>query len=225
LNPLLSFPQWHSEYKRIASLLNIDEEKDREATLLLSHLLSGRKPPLDEAQKRISGRHVFVYGTGPSLETSKVGTPSIAADGATSYLLEKGKTPEIIVTDLDGRIGDLRKADSCGSILFIHAHGDNMERIRRHVPRFKNVVGTTQSEPRRNVYNFGGFTDGDRALFLAKAFGASRVTCLGFDFGDVVGRYSKPYLRKDRNASPIKQKKLEITHYLIEKYELCDSNL
>jgi uncharacterized Rossmann fold enzyme len=100
-----------------------------------------------------------------------------------------------------------------------------MERIRRHVPRFKNVVGTTQSEPRRKVYNFGGFTDGDRALFLAKAFGASRVTCLGFDFGDVVGRYSKPYLRKDRNASPIKQKKLEITHYLIEKYELCDSNL
>lgn len=32
------------------------------------------------------------------------------------------------------------------------------------------------------VYNFGGFTDGDRAVFLAEALGASLIVVAGMDF-------------------------------------------
>jgi uncharacterized Rossmann fold enzyme len=34
------------------------------------------------------------------------------------------------------------------------------------------------------VYNVGGFTDGDRAAFLADHCGADRLTFLGWDFDD-----------------------------------------
>ena len=44
------------------------------------------------------------------------------------------------------------------------------------------VIGTTQIEPISDVYNFGGFTDGDRAVFLAEHFGAKEIELVGFDF-------------------------------------------
>jgi hypothetical protein len=34
------------------------------------------------------------------------------------------------------------------------------------------------------VYNFGGFTDGDRAVFAADELGAERITLVGFDLDD-----------------------------------------
>ncbi len=35
------------------------------------------------------------------------------------------------------------------------------------------------------LYNFGGFTDGDRAVFLAHHFGSRSIQLLGFDFENV----------------------------------------
>jgi hypothetical protein len=53
------------------------------------------------------------------------------------------------------------------------------------VRRFSGpVVGTTQSTPLAHVHNFGGFTDGDRAVFAADDLGASGITILGFDLDD-----------------------------------------
>jgi len=124
----------------------------------------------------------------------------IAADGATSVLMKNGITPEIIVTDLDGNMDDEAKA---GAIMVVHAHGDNMEALKRYVPEMKNVIGTTQSRPLWNVYNFGGFTDGDRCVFLAKEFGAKSITLIGFDFDD-------------ENVTPMKKKKLAWAKRLID---------
>ncbi len=124
-------------------------------------------------------------GAGPSLEKAlkefdfSDGT-LIAADGATSALLENDLVPDIIVTDLDGRIPDLRIAnDRGGSFMVVHAHGDNVDKMTSYVPLFSRVLGTTQTEPLDIVYNFGGFTDGgDRAAFLAEELGGLGRLCL-----------------------------------------------
>src|SRR5690606_29179019 len=116
----------------------------------------------------------------------------ISADGATSALLEEDIVPDIIITDLDGNMKDIRCANHEGAFLVVHAHGDNIEKIRKYVPDLNRVMGTTQSNPLNNVYNFGGFTDGDRCLFLAVELGAEYIILGGMDFGKIVTKYSRP---------------------------------
>lgn len=117
--------------------------------------------------------------------------------------------PDIIVTDLDGNVEDQIKANEMGSIAVIHAHGDNIPAIRKYAPLFKGrVVLTTQSEPFDNVYNFGGFTDGDRAFLMAKHFGATKISLFGFDF-------ENPREKEGKDIE-IKRKKLKWAKKLIE---------
>ena len=52
-------------------------------------------------------------------------------------------------------------------------------------------MGTTQTKPIGKIHNFGGFTDGDRCVFLANHFKAKKIILLGMDFGNRIGRYSK----------------------------------
>ena len=106
---------------------------------------------------------------------------TVVADGATTALLHVAKAvPDVIVTDLDGVVSDIVSAQRQGSIVVIHAHGDNIEQLNSFVPDFPRAIGSTQVEPRPNVYNFLGFTDGDRAVFLAAAMGA-KADCVGWD--------------------------------------------
>jgi len=44
----------------------------------------------------------------------------------------------------------------------------------------------------RIAFVIGGLTDGDRAVFLADHFGASRIVLAGFDFGDEVAHPIAP---------------------------------
>lgn len=137
----------------------------------------------------------------------------IAADGATSVLLDYGIVPNIVTSDLDGDIRDLLYASSEGSIVVIHAHGDNIDKLREYTHLFQNyVMGSTQVEPRPYVYNFGGFTDGDRAVHLAYYIGVHRVKLIGFDF-------NKPFVcpgdKRVLNKS-ISSVKLEIALMLLK---------
>jgi len=100
------------------------------------------------------------------------------------------------------------QADKMGSIMVVHAHGDNVNLLRNLVPKMKNCIGTTQVKPLHNVYNFGGFTDGDRAVFLANEFKAKTIVLIGMDFGDKIGRYSK---------ANVKDAKLKITKMTVGK--------
>jgi len=126
----------------------------------------------------------------------------ISADGATSKLLDVGLIPDIIVSDLDGCVEDILEANRKGAVVVVHAHGDNIHLVREHVPALTNVVGTTQSKPFDTVYNFGGFTDGDRCAYMATAFGANNILLLGFDFDDA-------------SVSYMKRKKLRWASYLL----------
>jgi hypothetical protein len=187
----MHYEEWRTIYREILADFGFSEEEDKAAARLLASLVKSRLP-LTVLDSLISGRRVNIFGAGPSLERLERIPQgiAIACDGATSFLLERGTVPEIMVTDLDGRVEDLLEANARGSVVVIHAHGDNMAALRRYAPLFVNVVATTQAEPFDEVYNFGGFTDGDRAVFLAKHFKAGEIYLYGMDFHSEIGRYS-----------------------------------
>ena len=60
-----------------------------------------------------------------------------------------------------------------------------------------------QCRPPQGLYNFGGFTDGDRCVFLAKELGAASIKLVGFDF-------------EDESVTPRKRKKLAWAKRLID---------
>jgi hypothetical protein len=169
-------------------------------------------------RKIIGDKDVVIIG--PKLETFDFARKVIiSVDGTTSILIKNRIVPDIIVTDLDGIVSDQIFATDMGSIAVIHAHGDNITQLKRWIPEFEGeILGTTQSCPLPNVYNFGGFTDGDRAVCIAKHFGASSITLYGFEFTDVVPKSVKHGKMKLK----LKRKKLRWAKKLIE---LLDKNI
>ena len=151
---------------------------------------------LNRLERKIKNKTVFVVGAGPSLGSSLQyikkfkNFTKIVSDGATQALIENKIMPDIVVTDLDGNMEYLKKASELKSIMIIHAHGDNINRLP-HAISFKYCLGTTEDKPFEKIKNFGGFTDGDRCVFLANHFGASKIILIGMDFGTHIGKYSK----------------------------------
>jgi len=212
---------WMAEYRKICRELGISHDSDRDARDLIGSLIGEAPQPLGKLESLIRNRDVVIFGAGPSLgkgvkEIDKQNKTLIAADGTASCLLENGLYPDIIVTDLDGDINDLLLVNRFGALMVIHAHGDNVPQINSLLLKFKSPVVTTQVEPIKNVHNFFGFTDGDRAFFLAKHFGARKIDLIGFDFGDTVGKYSDPKDPTEHKASEMKLKKLGIAERLIK---------
>jgi len=186
---------WESKYREILKDFGYSGKKDTQSCKLLDSLLP-KKIRIAEIKDLIEKKPVFVVGAGPSLPSSisilkkhkKI--TKIVADGATKAIIENGLKPDIVVTDLDGDIKSLKKAGRTNTIMVVHAHGDNSEKIH-FVKNFKNCIGTTQTKPMGKVHNFGGFTDGDRCVFLANHFKAKKIILLGMDFGTRIGKYSK----------------------------------
>ncbi len=88
-----------------------------------------------------------------------------------------GIRPDAVFTDLDGATDLLLEMNATGTIVVVHAHGDNIPLLRHWTKKFTGpVVATTQSTPLPHVHNFGGFSDGDRAVFAADALGAKTIT-------------------------------------------------
>jgi uncharacterized Rossmann fold enzyme len=226
------YKDWKPIYDKISKELNITEDADQQATNILNKLLKNdRKISNDKLNGIIKSKEVLIFGAGPSLESSIISNKNnlsnkikISADGATSALIQNNILPDIIVTDLDGKISDQVKANSKGAITIIHAHGDNVEKIKRYVPKFKgDVIGTTQINPSpyENIYNFGGFTDGDRAVFLADNFKAKMIFLVGFDFDGKIGKYSY----SEKKDKKLKLKKLKWCKYLIELLKKGNQNI
>jgi uncharacterized Rossmann fold enzyme len=169
-------------------------------------------------QRKISGKQVMVIGSGPGLEgnlwfikkNSKF--VKIAADGAAQVLIEGKIKPNIVVTDLDGNPSFLQKAEKMGAIIVVHAHGDNIAMLKKLVPKFRHVIGSTQVMPVENVYNFGGFTDGDRCVFLAEEFAAKEIILIGMEFGYPVNKHSREGIRN----GGLKNEKMKAARRLLE---------
>ncbi|MDI6859512.1 MAG: DUF115 domain-containing protein [Methanocellales archaeon] len=206
----MNFEEWEPIYQEILDDFGFDRSKDEEAACLLSKLIRNRSLNVQRLSELIYRRHVIICGNAPLLEEELRSIDVsdrvvMAADGATSVLLKNGIVPDIIVTDLDGCMEDIISADRLGSVIVVHAHGDDIPAMKQYVPSLNNVIGSTQSVPLKNVHNFGGFTDGDRCVFLAKEFGAESIALIGFDF-------------EDSNVSEVKQKKLQWAKKLISEF-------
>ncbi len=190
----MDYKVWEGFYNQILSDFNFSKKEDERSAAILLELLAGNNlASQDEISAIIQGKEVCVVGGGRNLQDELnqdiVQNVIIAADGTTSDLLRRGFLPDIIVTDLDGNIKDQLKANEKGAIVAIHAHGDNIEAVRKWTPRFHGkVAGTVQCRPFGALYNFGGFTDGDRCVFLAHHFGAKRIQLIGFDFENVTDK-------------------------------------
>jgi len=178
---------WMTFYARICSDFGFEQAADLESAKVLANMLGkDGSESLHSAKGRIADV-MLVCGGADVLEDEissiAVRWPVVASDSATTNLLESGITPDIIVTDLDGVIEDQIDANAGGVPVFIHAHGDNKNAIERYVKRFKGtVVGTCQCAPPPNLFNFGGFTDGDRAACICSELGAKTILLAGFDF-------------------------------------------
>lgn len=189
----MRFEDWEPIYLQIVQEFGYSRAEDDRAAVALAALIEGMAGCDDACLSDAIGREATVCGNGPNLErdlgSCRPRGSLLSADGATRVLMDKGLVPSVVVTDLDGEIGPQARANAEGSIAVIHAHGDNLGSLRRYVPRFQGrVVGTTQSTPFDGIRNYGGFTDGDRAVMLARHFGAKRILLLGFDFERPMGK-------------------------------------
>jgi len=237
----MEFGLWEKYYKEILDDFGFSREGDEASAKLLDEILSteGCLTLNDLADIVGFSDKFIVFGAGPSIKEHVEMLKNdydlkdyvlVAADGATTALIEQKLVPDIVATDLDGNIDDILLANIRGANIVIHAHGDNIDRIASLSSFFNNVLGTTQAQPVGNLYNFGGFTDGDRAIFLAVALGASEITLAGMDFGDIVTRYSRPNLSSDLSeADDFKKKKLmyaeKFTNWIAENEEVKLINL
>lgn len=227
----MNLNQWNTWYEKILKDFNFKKEDDIKSAKKLNELSQNQNfLTLKKLHNKIHNHRktnkFIVFGAGPSLKKTILNLKKnhdlnnyilISADGATTALIEEKIIPDIIVTDLDGRIDDILLANTKDSAVVIHAHGNNLENIIKYTPFFDNILATTQAHPHGNLYNFGGFTDGDRAIFLAIALDADEILLAGMDFGDTVTQYSRPqntnFLQK---ADKIKKKKLEYAEQLVE---------
>ncbi len=225
-NSWITLDEWLAWYHEIVRECQLDELADLEAAVLLDSMLRGKALEFTQIIRILSGKISIVFGAGPSLEidiekyidfSQKDGFVVLAADGATTALLKHGIVPDIVVTDLDGNTDDLIRAHVEGSIIVVHAHGDNINQLKNNIPlMFKNVLPTTQIEPFGCLYNFGGFTDGDRAVFLSSSAGVRAIVLAGMDLGEEIGPYSKPISALTPKLLTMKKKKLKIARALLE---------
>ncbi len=194
----------HDIFKR----LGISYEKELTSRDYANHILK-KVNTLDIRilENFLKNRVVNIIGPAEIRRRVKHGI-NIIADKALDNALELKIKPDIIVTDLDGDINKIINL-SGRCIVIVHVHSDNIYKFSQYINKIKNLIVTTQIEPKGKIYNFGGFTDGDRAIHMAKYFKAKEINVYGFDFNNVI-TYSR--------GKEYKRKKLKIAKFLIEKF-------
>jgi uncharacterized Rossmann fold enzyme len=209
----MQYEDWEPFYLQIIEDFGFSREADEQVAAELDRLLGGHRVSEKELGALFRGKVVTVAGNGPSLADDLAAAEGVlvTADEATTVALEKGLRPAVLVTDLDGRVEDQVRANAEGTVAVVHGHGDNGPAVRTWAPRFRGrTVATTQSRPSGRLADFGGFTDGDRAVCLADHFGAQEIRLAGWDF-----EHPSP---KDGDAA-LKQRKLDWAYILIQNLD------
>jgi uncharacterized Rossmann fold enzyme len=185
----MKFTEWEPVYEAILADFGFDRMADER----VRDVLADFAVPFDLGRLDFAGKTVVIAGAGPSLETDldRIGgaisaTTVLAASTAADRLREAGVAVDCMITDLDKNPETVRQFTERDTPVAVHAHGDNESLVREAVPALEhsNVLATTQAAPVGPVKNFGGFTDGDRAAFLADHCGAERLQFVGWDFDD-----------------------------------------
>ncbi len=200
----MEFVNWKPIYKEIISDFDYSEKQDRKAAKVLSKLRdSDSLSPLNELRDQT----VEIIGPYFSGEKHSSKSSLIAAGSSLTNIIKNEVQPDLLVTDLDGDTRLQLEINLDGVPAVIHAHGDNIPLLKRWAKKFHgHVICTCQCRPSHDgIYNFGGFTDGDRACFIADHFEAKEIILNGWDF-------EEPF-KGDEN----KRKKLRWAKKLIKK--------
>jgi 2-amino-4-hydroxy-6-hydroxymethyldihydropteridine diphosphokinase len=203
----VEYADWAPQYKRIRDEFGFPPEREARAADRLEELLppTSRTDPLGRVRARLADRDAVVVGLAPhagpppiwKLPAERPTPQVVAADGATEVCLGAAIVPAVIVTDLDGPVPAEIAANRRGSLAVVHAHGDNVPALSEWVPQFPGeLAGSWSGPPRAALLDVGGFTDGDRAAFLAEHVGARRILLWGFDFDSVDERDADARERK-----------------------------
>jgi len=200
----MEFEEWEPVYERILADFGFGRGADERAR----DAIAAHATAFDTERLDCTGDVVAIAGAGPSLESetevARRADAVFAASSAADTLRETGVSVDCMVTDLDKTPRTARELTHEGVPVAAHAHGDNIPEIERWVPAFDaaHTLATTQAEPTDSVFNFGGFTDGDRAAFLADAMGADELVFAGWDF-------------EDSSVDPSKERKLRWAERLL----------
>ena len=189
----MRWEKWKPLYQKIIEEFDYNKDNDMAVPEIVYYHIKNHANIYD-IENMIKSNCVSICGPGKNLEEElhKLRGIIIAADEATSRLLKKNIIPDIIVTDFDGNMDDIVYASKNGSIIVLHAHGDNKNEILDNINKITGpILLTTQNKPHNKIYNFGGFTDGDRAYCIAHHFRASEIYLLGFDFDKPVPKKGK----------------------------------
>jgi uncharacterized Rossmann fold enzyme len=183
----MDYSDWEPVYEAILSAFGFGRAADERARDRLAALCS----PFDtDRLAPLAGATVAVAGAGPSLradlDAARRADAVVAASEAADVCREAGIPVDLMVTDLDKNPETAVELTRAGTPVAAHAHGDNLPAVEEYVPRMAgdHLLPTTQAEPVGPVVNYGGFTDGDRAAFLADHLGAVRLVFPGWDFDD-----------------------------------------
>ena len=182
------YEEWQPAYRAILDEFGYEAAGDERARDVLTGLLADERP-LGLGDLELSGT-VAVCGAAASLEdelgVAREADSVVAASTAADVLREHGIAVDCMVTDLDKNPETVRELTALGTPVAVHAHGDNIAAVESQVPGLEAgaVLPTTQAEPCDPVVNPGGFTDGDRAAFLADACGAEELVFAGWAFDD-----------------------------------------
>jgi len=185
----MDFAEWEPVYEAILADFGYPRAADERARDRLDELLSPHEFDPDRLAPPPGGT-VAIAGAGPSLEReAEVAAEAdrvFAASTAADRLVEVGVPLDLQATDLDKTTDLTVDLTREGTPVAVHAHGDNVPAVESVVPRCdpEHVLGTTQAGPVGAVRNFGGFTDGDRAAFLADHLGSHCLVFPGWDLED-----------------------------------------
>ncbi len=184
----MDMDQWEIIYSEILEDMGYLRSQDEASARLLRHLMINKNLIDAESLRPLMASRVCVVGAAATVEElADLEGTIVCAGSAASVFAAASKFPDILVTDLDGQIEDQIRCCSQGAVAVIHAHGDNDRLIQRYAPLFDcPIIPTTQAGGDLVLMNFGGFTDGDRAVCMARHLGAKEIHLVGFDFENPV---------------------------------------
>jgi uncharacterized Rossmann fold enzyme len=185
----MNFETWEPVYEAILADFGFDRAADERARDRFAGILGDREP-YDLRKLEVASGTIAIAGGAATLSDELAAVERadavFAAGAALSRLHEAGLAVDCAVTDLDSTPERAVALAREGTPVVAHAHGDNIPAVEAYGPRLAEgaVVPTTQAAPVDRVRNFGGFTDGDRAAFLADHLGADELVFPGWDFED-----------------------------------------
>jgi uncharacterized Rossmann fold enzyme len=205
----MDFIEWEPIYTAILDDFGFDRAADERSRDLLADITSESGFDLDSLT--FDSEQVAIAGGGPSFvatapdsdsgidsrPASEANTPDelalarradrvVAVSRAADVCRRADIAIDLMVTDLDTNPETAVTLTHEDTPVAVAAHGDNVPALREYVPEMdhRNVLPTTQAEPHNHVVNVGGFTDGDRAAFIADYCGANKLVFPGWDFDD-----------------------------------------